>query len=134
METMDQRTRRARREAGFTLLEVIASLLILMFAVLIAANALIALAGLSHSMAVRQELYRISENVIESVRGGLIPMTSGSKDLTGPLAPRNGLKVHTFVQVTELETAGLYGVEVRSSSTLAGRRVEVEIATMVWRP
>jgi hypothetical protein len=116
------------------LLEVIGSLMIIMFAVLIAGNALTALAGLSHSMSARQELFRTTEVVLESLRGGLIPLTTGPAQLTGELAPRNGLQVHSFVNVTERSPAGLYQVSVRSWADVVGRRIEVSVPTMVWMP
>jgi len=127
-------SRSPNRQSGFTLLEVVTCLLIITFAVMIAANSLTALAALSASMSVRQELYRTSENVIEGVRGGVVPLQSGTIRPAGDLGPDVGLHISTQLTVKELEPEGLYRVTVRSSTNPGRRQLVVTLATMVWRP
>jgi hypothetical protein len=120
-------------EAGFTLAEVLATLLIMMFAILIAANALTAQASLTHRLTIRQELLRSAEVVLESVRGGLVPFESGPVRLHGELGT-DKMRVLNFVKVSPQQVDDLYVVSVRSSTSVRGQEIEVTVRSMVWRP
>lgn len=124
----------ARREIGFSLLEAVVALMLFGMALLIASNALTAQAAASRRLAVRGELLRASETVLESLRGGLLPLTSGRVRLDRDLEPPADLELHTFVHVAARPTPRLYEVSVRSWTELRGVREEVELTTMVWRP
>lgn len=125
---------RARRQAGFSLLEAVAALVVFGFALLIAASALTAQGALTRRLQVRGELLRVNEIVLESLRGGALPLVSGRVQLDADLDPPSDLQLYTFVHVDAQATPGLFEVSVRSWTELRGVREEVSLATMVWRP
>ncbi len=103
-------------------------------ALLIAANALTAQAASTRRLAARGELLRTSEIVMESLRGGVLPLVSGPVRLDRDLDPSADLAVYSFVRVDPQSTPNLYEVSVRSWTEIRGVREEVSLATMVWRP
>jgi prepilin-type N-terminal cleavage/methylation domain-containing protein len=123
-----------RSQHGYSLLETLVALVIFGFALLVAANALTAHAQMAKRLQVRQDLVRSAETVIESVRGGLIPLASGAVDLGDEFLPPSGTEVYAFVAVEAKGPVGLYEVEARTWMHLMGDQVTVTVRTMVWRP
>ena len=122
------------RVAGFSLLEAVAAIAIVGFALVVAAHAMSAYAATVRRAEVRQQLLWAAENVIESVRGGQLPLTSGTVQLDRDLSPPDGEAVHLFLEVRQRDQPGLHDIAIRASTSLPGRREEVELSTMVWRP
>jgi type II secretory pathway pseudopilin PulG len=123
-----------RRESGYSLLETFVALIVFGFALLVAANALSSQAALAKHLEVRQDLLRSAETIMEGVRGGVLALESGAVQLEEEFRSPTGNQVHAFVTVEDLEPAGLYSLEVRTWAHVVGRKLEVELTTMVWRP
>jgi prepilin-type N-terminal cleavage/methylation domain-containing protein len=123
-----------QHERGYSLLETLVALVVFCFALLAAANALTSQAALAKHLEVRQDLVRSAETVLEGVRGGLLAFESGAVELDETFRSPTGNRVYVFVNVEDLEPTGLYSVQVRAWTYLPGRKVEVELRTMVWRP
>ncbi len=129
------RQRQALSQAGFTLLEVVVSLVLIGLALFTAAALLVA-----HPRAVRQveaerELLAVAEAAIEGVRSGLLPLADA--DLT-EVVPRptpqvvTGLSVRLTVREAP-DRDGLYRVTVVVRGTVLDRDVRRALETMVWR-
>jgi prepilin-type N-terminal cleavage/methylation domain-containing protein len=120
---------------GFTLLETVAALTIFGIAILIAAGFLDAQMQAAHRMQVRADLLRATEIVLESARGGALPLASGAVDLNGQYEPRSDHVVHASLEVVEsVEHPGLYEVTATATARLRGRQEALSITTRVWRP
>lgn len=122
-------------QAGFTLLEVVVSLVLIGLALFTAAALLVA-----HPRAVRQveaerELLAVAEAAIEGVRSGLLPLADA--DLT-EVVPRptpqvvTGLSVRLTVREAP-DRDGLYRVTVVVRGTVLDREFDRALETMVWR-
>jgi type II secretory pathway pseudopilin PulG len=123
-----------RPVAGFSLLEAVAALAIVGMALIVAAHAMSAYAASIQRAEVRQRLLWAAENVVESVRGGQIPLATGRVELDRELCPPDHAGAYLFIEVRQRDQPGLYDVEVRAWTQLPARREVVELSTMVWRP
>lgn len=124
--------RAANTTSGYSLLETVVALAIFGMAILVASSALQSHAMLLHRSEVRAQLLRSAEDVLEQVRGGVLPLRGATFDdvATAVSAPR----YRTVVAVEAQETDGLFRVTVTSRVSMPGDAVEVELTTMVWRP
>ncbi len=77
----------------------LAALVVFGLALLIAANALTAQAASTRRLAARGELLRTCEIVMESLRGGMLPLVSGPVRLDRDLDPSGDVEVYSFVRV-----------------------------------
>jgi type II secretory pathway pseudopilin PulG len=123
-----------KHELGYSLLETFVALVVFCFALLAAANALTSQATLAKHLELRQDLVRSAETVMEGVRGGLLAFESGAVELDEDFHSPTGNQVYVFVDVEDLEPTGLYSLEVRAWTHVVGRKVQVDLRTMVWRP
>jgi len=123
-----------RRDSGFSLIEALAAITIFGMAVVVAAGFLDAHMSAARRLEARSDLVRAVETVLESVRGGTLPMVSGDVDLTDEFQPLSSIRVRTTVVVTAKNPQGLFSVQVEARAMVRSEDMAVTIATQVWRP
>jgi len=77
---------------------------------------------------------RAAETLLESVRGGVMPLTSGDVDLSDEFQPMSSIRVRTTLRVTPRPLADLYEVQAEARAMVRSEEMVVSISTMVWRP
>jgi hypothetical protein len=82
----------------------------------------------------RADLVRAAETLLEGVRGGVSPLTSGSIDLSDEFEPLSSIRVRTRVIVNERPLPGLYEVRVEARAMVRTEEMVISITTQVWRP
>jgi len=123
------------RESGFTLIEALVALMIVGLALLLEVGSQsqrrVALDGL----AIESALLKSAEATVESVRAGVIPLTSGPVDAMFAL-PSGALEVgeELSLQVGASGVAGLCRLSVQGRARdRRGRLHSIELQTQVWR-
>ena len=124
----------APRQRGFSLIEALAALTIFGMAVVVAAGFLDAHMSAARRLEARSDLVRAAETVLESVRGGTLPMVSGDVDLTDEFQPLSSIRVRTKVVVTTKIPQGLFSVRVDARAMVRSEDMVITITTQVWRP
>jgi prepilin-type N-terminal cleavage/methylation domain-containing protein len=119
---------------GFSLIEALAALTIFGMAVVVAAGFLDAHMSAARRLEARSDLVRAAETVLESVRGGALPMASGEVDLTDEFQPLSSIRVRTSVAVTAKNPHGLFSVRVEARAMVRTEDMVVAITSQVWRP
>lgn len=104
------------------------------FAIIVAAGFLDAQMSAARRLEARADLVRAAETVLESVRGGLLPLQSAAVDLGDEFQPLSAITVRTRVEVRPQELPDLYELEVEAAAEVRGRDMVVSITTRVWRP
>jgi type II secretory pathway component PulJ len=117
--------------SGSGLLEAVVALAIVGMAILVATNALQSHAMLLQRSAVREELLHAAEDVLEQLRGGVLPLDGRTAEASSATVPGGA---RTVVSVEPLDIEGLYRVTVTARASLPGEPLAVELTTMVWRP
>ena len=125
---------RSRGRNGFSLIEALAALTIFGMAVVVAAGFLDAHMSAARRLEARSDLVRAVETVLESVRGGTLPMESGEVDLAEEFQPLSSIRVRTNVAVTSKKPQGLFSVRVEARAMVRSEDMVVSITTQVWRP
>jgi len=83
----------------------------------------------------RADLVRAAEILLESVRGGVLPLQTADVDFGEEFQPLSHITVTTRVEVAERsDLSGLYEVRVVARATVRGQEMDVSITTQVWRP
>jgi type II secretory pathway pseudopilin PulG len=123
-----------RRDGGYSLIEAIAALTIFGFAIVVAAGFLDAHMSAARRLEARADLVRAAETLLEGVRGGLSPLTTGAIDLEDEFEPLSSIRVKTKVFVNERPLPGLYEVRVEARAMVRTEEMVVSITTQVWRP
>jgi len=121
-------------DGGFSLIEALAALTIFGMAVVVAAGFLDAHMSAARRLEARSDLVRAAETVLESVRGGTLPLVSGEVDLTDEFQPLSSIRVRTTVAVTGKDPQGLFSVRVEARAMVRTEDMVVTITTQVWRP
>ena len=119
---------------GFSLVEAIAALAIFGLAVIVASSFLDVQMSAARRLEARADLVRAAETLLESVRGGVMPLTSGDVDLSDEFQPMSSIRVRTTLRVTPRPLADLYEVQVEARAMVRSEEMVVSISTMVWRP
>ena len=125
---------RSADRRGFSLIEAIAALTIFGMAIVVAASFLDVQMSAARRLEARSDLVRAAETVLESVRGGTLPLVSGDVDLTDEFLPLSAIRVRTRLGVTSTHLAGLYTVRVEARAMVRSEEMVVAITTQVWRP
>ena len=133
MLTVFTRSRR-RSDSGFTLIEANAALKILGLEILVATGFHDLQMTAARRYEARADLVRAAETVLESVRGGVRPMTTGAVDLGDEFQPLSAITVRTRINVTPRSLPGLYEVQVDARAMVRTEEMVVSITTQVWRP
>ena len=125
---------KSTRQRGFSLVEAIAALAIFGLAVIVASSFLDVQMSAARRLEARADLVRAAETLLESVRGGVMPLTSGDVDLSDEFQPMSSIRVRTTLRVTPRPLADLYEVQVEARAMVRSEEMVVSISTMVWRP
>ena len=124
----------APRQRGFSLIEALAALTIFGMAIVVAAGFLDANMSAARRLEARSDLVRAAETVLESVRGGTLPLVSDDVDLTDEFQPLSSIRVRTKVAVTSKNPQGLFSVQVEARAMVRSEDMVVTITSQVWRP
>jgi prepilin-type N-terminal cleavage/methylation domain-containing protein len=119
---------------GFSLVEAIAALTIFGMAIIVAAGFLDVQMSAARRLEARSDLVRAAETVLESVRGGTLPLVTGEVDLSDEFLPLSTIRVRTRVSVTSRNPKGLYTVRVEARAMVRTEDMVVTITSQVWRP
>jgi prepilin-type N-terminal cleavage/methylation domain-containing protein len=119
---------------GFSLVEAIAALAIFGLAVIVASSFLDVQMSAARRLEARADLVRAAETLLESVRGGVMPLTSGDVDLSDEFQPMSSIRVRTTLRVTPRPLADLYEVQAEARAMVRSEEMVVSITTQVWRP
>ena len=103
-------------------------------AVVVAAGFLDVHMSAARRLEARSDLVRAAETVLESLRGGTLPLLSGDVDLTDEFQPLSSIRVMTRVEVTARNPTGLFTVRVQTRAMVRTEDMVVAITTQVWRP
>ena len=122
------------RRRGFSLVEAVAALAVFGFAVVVASTFLDVQMSTARRLEARADLVRAAETLIESVRGGVIPLASGDVDLSDEFQPMSSIRVRTKLQVRPRQLPDLYEVRVEARAMVRSEDMVVSITTQVWRP
>lgn len=122
------------RRNGFSLVEAVAALVIFGMAIVVAASFLDVHMSAARRMETRADLVRTAETVLESLRGQVLPLTSGKVDLSEQFPPQTAARVETTVQVTPQPVPDLYQIRVEVRAVVRSEEMVVTIATEMWRP
>jgi len=129
------RSRSRRRETGYSLVEALAALTIFGLAILVAAGFLDAQMSAARRLEARADLVRAAEILLESVRGGVLPLETAEVDFGEEFQPLSHITVKTSVEVAERsDLSGLYQVRVVARAMVRSQEMVVSITTQVWRP
>ena len=104
------------------------------FAVVVASSFLDVQMSAARRLEARADLVRAAEILLESVRGGVMPLISGDVDLTDEFQPMSTIRVRTTLQVTQRPLPDLYEVRVEARAMVRSEDMVVSITTLVWRP
>jgi len=119
---------------GFSLVEAVAALAVFGFAVIVASTFLDVQMSSARRLEARADLVRAAEVLLESVRGGAMPLTSGNVDLSDEFQPMSSIRVQTTLRVTPRSLPDLYEVRVEARAMVRSEDMVVSITTQVWRP
>jgi len=104
-------------------------------AILVAAGFLDAQMSAARRLEARADLVRAAEIMLESVRGGVLPLESAVVDFGGEFQPLSAINVKTSVEVAERpDLPDLYQVRVVAQAMVRNQKMVVSISTQVWRP
>jgi type II secretory pathway pseudopilin PulG len=120
---------------GYALVEALAALTIFGVAVVVAAGFLDAQMSAARRLEARADLVRAAEILLESVRGGVLPLETADVDFGDEFEPLSAITVETRVEVTERgDLPGLYEVRAVAKAVVRSQEMVVSISTQVWRP
>lgn len=119
---------------GFSLPEILVALAIFGMAVVVAASFMSAQASAERRLATRQELLRLAEAGIESVRAGVVPLEP--RMLVDEELVRSEVldDPAVVIDVRRASIPDLYEASVTVTGDVQGTEVALRVDTMVWRP
>jgi type II secretory pathway pseudopilin PulG len=120
-------------DRGYSLVEAVLALTIFGLAVIVAAGFLEVHMNSARRLQARADLVRSAETLLESARGGALPMLTGELELE-PMETRSSVEIDTRLEVTPLSVPGLYELRAEARATVRSEEMVVVIATQVWRP
>lgn len=103
-------------------------------AIVVAAGFLDVQMSAARRLEARSDLVRAAETVLESIRGGTLPLVTGEVDLTDEFLPLSTIRVRTKVAVASRNPTGLYMVRVEARAMVRTEDMVVTITTQVWQP
>ena len=127
--------RRAGRQSGFSLVEVLIALVLVGTALLMGMGLALQNPRIVRRIDSERQAFRAMESTLEAVRSGAVPLKPAELDgfvtAVGTPAPK-GLKI--YMQVEKTATPGLFQVTLRASYEVDKKPVEKFLRTLVWRP
>lgn len=121
---------RSPASRGFSILELVAALAILGFAILATAAVLTTESHRATRLAARDEAVHALEARLEDLRAGLIPLSSASFQV--PATSATDLKI--TLDVAPTSPRDLYRVEATARWKVRGRPAAQRLTTLIWRP
>jgi type II secretory pathway pseudopilin PulG len=118
---------------GYSLVEAVLALTIFGVAVIVAAGFLDVHMNSARRLQARADLVSAAETLLESARGGAVPMITGALDLE-QMETQSSVEIDTRLEVTPLSIPGLYELRVEARATVRAEEMVVVVATQVWRP
>lgn len=119
---------------GFSILELVAALAIVGFAILAVTATLSVESGRAARLAAREEAVDALEATIEEVRAGLTPLESTSIQVTGTADSAHDGSLDITLDVVSVSPSGLYRVEATARWRVLGKAASERLTTLVWRP
>ena len=127
--------RRSGRASGFSLVEVLIALVLLMTALLMAVGLVLQQPRIVRRLDGERQAFRAMESTLEAVRAGVVPLQrsdlEGFSTAVGTPAPKD-LRVHMVVEPTG--TPGLFEVTLLATYTVEGWPIRKRLRTLVWSP
>jgi len=121
-------------QRGFSLLEAVAALAIFGMAIVVAATFLDVHMSAARRLETRADLVRATEVVLEGLRGGALPLTTGAVDLGSEFPPQSSARVETRVRISSGTIPDLYEVTVEARAVVRSEEMVVSVTTQMWQP
>lgn len=123
-----------RGRRGFSLLELVAALAILGFAIVVAAAVLSTESDRTARLAAREQAVHALEATIEDVRAGLVPLQSTSQKLVGHTPSPAAHDLRITLDIARENPPDLYRVQATARWEVRGRARSMQLTTLMWRP
>jgi Tfp pilus assembly protein PilV len=117
---------RIRNNPGFTLIEVLVALVLLMVALLAGGAMALQRPRALQRIEAQARAVRALEGTLEAVRAGALPLASG------PAPGPPGIAM--AVEARAAAIAGLWEVRIQAEYRFRGQLVRKELRSLVWRP
>lgn len=123
---------RRSRQGGFSLLECVAALALMGFAMLVATSLLTVLAKSTTRTRVNLVMLHELESAAELVRAGLLPLRTGAVSFSTAADDCRSLVITAVVEGGDVP--GLYQVTLRAECDLGLTQKTRYLETQVWQP
>ncbi|HTQ80813.1 MAG TPA: prepilin-type N-terminal cleavage/methylation domain-containing protein [Thermoanaerobaculia bacterium] len=123
-------------DGGFTLLETLIALALLMVALLMGVALVLAQPRMIRRLEAERQAFRAIEGTLEAVRGGAIPLAPAyfqNFDFSAGTPAARNLGLWMEVQAVP-STPNLYQVTLRAHYVVAGQGIDKQVDTLVWQP
>ncbi|MCG6962718.1 MAG: type II secretion system GspH family protein [Acidobacteria bacterium] len=119
---------------GFSILELVAALAILGFAILVTAAVLSTESDRAARLAARHQAVHALEATLEDVRAGIVPLQSSSPQTGEIVQPAAADNLRITLNVAQASPPDLYRVEATARWRVRGRAAKATLTTLIWRP
>lgn len=119
---------------GFSILELVAALAILGFAILVTAAVLSTESDRAARLAARDQAVHALEATLEDVRAGMVPLQSSSPHSGAIIQPAAADNLRITLNVAHAIPPDLYRVEATARWRVRGQAATATLTTLIWRP
>ena len=126
---------RPQRQRGFTLIESLLALLLVMMALLLGHRFAIELPRTVNRLQAGNEAMRAIDSALETLRAGSIPLEDGvlAPPVAYPLPGSSTKDMALFLDVEPTATVGLYEVTVEARYIVGQSILRRRVQTLAWR-